>query len=68
MPILRKIVLHGASRGVTLPASWLDYIERTSGKKLREVTMEVNGEITIKPYLSAEDKKALGINNPEASC
>ena len=51
MPILRKVIEHGGSRGVTFPASWLTFIERESGKKLREVTMEVNGSIIIKPVI-----------------
>jgi hypothetical protein len=55
MPILRKVIEHGDSRGVTLPASWITLIERESGKKLNEVTMEVNGSIIIKPFLGAAD-------------
>jgi antitoxin component of MazEF toxin-antitoxin module len=54
MPILRKVIEHGDSRGVTLPASWIELIERKSGKKLNEVTMEVNGSIIIKPFLEAD--------------
>jgi antitoxin component of MazEF toxin-antitoxin module len=57
MPLLRKIVLHGASRGVTLPSSWIALIERETGKKLTEVSMEVNGSITIKPVF---EKKSAG--------
>jgi hypothetical protein len=60
MPILKKVILHGASRGVTLPASWIALIEKESGQKLTEVLMEVNGEIRIRPLI--EKKMA-----PEAS-
>ncbi len=61
-PILRKIIEHGDSRGVTLPASWLKLVENENGKKLNEVTLEeVHGTIIIKPFLgdadSADSKK-----------
>lgn len=50
-PILRKIIEHGDSRGVTLPASWLKLVENESGKKLNEVTLEeLHGSIIIKPF------------------
>jgi antitoxin component of MazEF toxin-antitoxin module len=61
MPIVRKITGHGGSRGVTLPASWINLIEKETGQKLREVLMEVNGEIRIRPVI---EKKVA----PEASC
>ena len=65
MPIVRKITGHGGSRGVTLPASWINLIEKESGKKLTEVLMEVNGEITIKPYLSAEKQHPCTCSSPK---
>jgi antitoxin component of MazEF toxin-antitoxin module len=55
MPLLRKVTTHGDSRGVTLPASWLEIIERESGTPLKEVSMDVESFITIKPVL--ENKK-----------
>jgi len=51
MPLLRKVIDHGDSRGITLPATWLEYIERQSGRKLKEVTLEVNRSITITPVI-----------------
>jgi antitoxin component of MazEF toxin-antitoxin module len=56
IPILRKLTLHGGSRGVTLPASWISLIEAKTGKKLAAVLMEVNGSIIIKPAVSEGDK------------
>jgi antitoxin component of MazEF toxin-antitoxin module len=53
-PILRKVITHGDSRGVTLPASWLEYIERKSGRPLKEVSMDVDSVITIKPVLESK--------------
>ena len=56
MPILRKVIAHGDSRGVTLPASWIKLIETEAGKKVNEVTLEeLNGTIIIKPFLRAAD-------------
>lgn len=51
MPILKKVIAHGGSRGVTLPASWLALIEKQTGAPLTEVLMEVNCNITIKPMV-----------------
>jgi antitoxin component of MazEF toxin-antitoxin module len=55
MPIVRKITGHGGSRGVTLPASWIKLIEKETGKKLKEVMMDVDGAITIKPLIEKKD-------------
>ncbi|MCW4003709.1 MAG: hypothetical protein NWE95_07350 [Candidatus Bathyarchaeota archaeon] len=49
MPITRKICTIGRAKGVTLPASWLKYFERQNGEPLREVAMEINGAIVIRP-------------------
>jgi antitoxin component of MazEF toxin-antitoxin module len=61
MPIVRKITGHGGSRGVTLPASWINLIEKETGQKLKAVLMDIDGLITIKPLI---EKKVA----PEASC
>ena len=61
MPILKKVIVHGGSRGVTLPASWLYLVEKETGQPLKQVLMEVDGEITIRPLI--EKKEAA----PEAS-
>lgn len=49
MPITRKLTTVGASRGVTLPASWLALIEKETGSPVKEILMEVNESIVIKP-------------------
>jgi antitoxin component of MazEF toxin-antitoxin module len=52
MPIIRKLVSFGnSSKGIILPKSWLTYYERKSGQKIREVAVEVNGKLTIRPIL-----------------
>jgi antitoxin component of MazEF toxin-antitoxin module len=61
MPIVRKITGHGGSRGVTLPASWINLIEKETGQKLKAVLMDIDGLIIIKPLI---EKKVA----PEASC
>ena len=45
----------GGSEGITLPKSWLDWIQRTTGQKMTEVYLEVNGKITITPILGKAD-------------
>jgi hypothetical protein len=52
MPLIKKVIDYGkTSKGVILPKSWLELIERHTGKPVKEVTMEVNGQLTIKPIL-----------------
>lgn len=53
MQRIKKIVQHGKSRGINLPADWLKYIERKTGNKLIEVTItEEDDFIKIKPVLN----------------
>jgi|WetSurMetagenome_2_1015567.scaffolds.fasta_scaffold00401_13 antitoxin component of MazEF toxin-antitoxin module len=53
MPIIRKVIKAGPnSFAVTLPKTWLDLLERQTGEKITEVTLEVNGKITIEPLLN----------------
>lgn len=54
MPIIRKIVPIGGSRAITLPSSWLDWIEREIGKRPTEVTIEISDALKILPIF---DKK-----------
>ncbi len=51
MPIVRKIIGIGGSRGITIPKDWLDWIERTTGERVIEVTIEVNGVLKVSPVL-----------------
>jgi len=51
MPLVRKIIEIGkTSKGVILPKSWLDFLEKKHGK-IEAVSMEVNGQLIIKPIL-----------------
>ena len=52
MPIIRKVTTVGASRGITLPKSWLEWIERESGQEITEVTVEIDKVLTIQPVLN----------------
>jgi len=51
MPIIRKVTTVGSSRGISLPKSWLEYLERQTGTKIVEVAMEVNHVLTITPII-----------------
>jgi len=57
MPIIRRVTTVGAARGITLPKSWLEYLERRYGVKIREVAIEVDEKLTIIPIISNEGKK-----------
>ncbi|WNZ29412.1 MAG: hypothetical protein IAX21_00645 [Candidatus Bathyarchaeota archaeon] len=56
MPIIRKIIPIGGSHGITIPKDWLEWIERTTGKKVTEVTLEVNGILKIAPIIEEDFK------------
>ena len=52
MPLVRKIIDVGkTSKGVILPKSWLDYLEKKHGQ-IEAVMMEVNGCLIIKPIFN----------------
>jgi antitoxin component of MazEF toxin-antitoxin module len=54
LPITRKIIRVGTtSRGICLPKSWLDFIEKKTGKQVQEVAIEVNENLLISPILEA---------------
>ena len=62
MPLVQKIIQIGDSRAVTIPASWLAYDERQKGQTIKEVAVEVNGKLTIRPILK-EVQLNVGKNN-----
>ena len=51
MPLIQKVIQIGDSRAVTIPKSWLTYYERQSGQSIKEVSVEVNGKLTIRPII-----------------
>ncbi len=55
MPIIRKILDVGGSKGITLPKTWLEFFEREAGHKIDFVTLEVDRVVTIAPYIPKED-------------
>ena len=52
LPIVRKVLRIGDSKGVSFPKSWIDYFEETKGQKMEEVIIEVNGSLVITPRLN----------------
>jgi hypothetical protein len=54
MPIIRKVTTVGEAKGITLPKSWLDWVERQTGKPVREVLLEIDKTITIIPILEEQ--------------
>lgn len=61
MPIIRKVIPIGkTSRAVIVPKSWLETYEKETGQQIREVAMEVNQVLKIRPVLprkAAADQK-----------
>jgi len=54
MPIKRSVFKIGDSRGITLPKSWLELIEDTSGKVVTEIAIEVDSVLTIIPMIDGK--------------
>ena len=50
LPIRRKVCKIGTSFAVFLPKSWVSLLEEKHGK-VEAVTMEVDGQLVIKPIL-----------------
>lgn len=57
MPEIRKLIKVGDSKGITIPAKWLEYQEKKSGFRIDQILLEINGELKIKPYIEKEKKR-----------
>ena len=53
MPIKRKVCKIGSGFAVFLPKSWISLLEEKHGK-VEAVTMEVDGQLIIKPILKED--------------
>lgn len=58
MPLKRKIIAIGDSKGVTIPKSWLELVEEQTGKPIDYVVMEVNSALVILPLVDGKPFKA----------
>ena len=58
MPIIKKVTTVGAGRGICLPKSWLDWVERQTGHPLREVLLEIDNTLTIIPFIDGKQVKS----------
>lgn len=58
MPIIRKILNVGDSRAITIPKTWLEYLEKQHGIKIKEVAVEVDRVLTIQPILPKKEVQA----------
>ncbi len=57
MPMIRKVMVVGNSRAVSIPKGWLEYYEKQSGQQIREVAVDVNGALKIEPVIPKEPLK-----------
>jgi antitoxin component of MazEF toxin-antitoxin module len=57
VPIIRKVIEVGNSKAVCIPKSWFEYYEKKTGQKVNEVSMEVNHELKIQPYLPRKEEE-----------
>ena len=49
LPIIRRLIpLGNSSKGISLPKTWLDFLEKKHGS-IDCIALEVNGKITIRP-------------------
>jgi len=51
MPIIKKLVKTGGSKAINIPKGWLDYCSQQAGQEIRAVSIEVDGDLTIRPYI-----------------
>jgi antitoxin component of MazEF toxin-antitoxin module len=68
MPLVRKIIKLGTSRVITLPEGWLKWLETKFGEIPKEVLIEVNEELKIRPLVNPPDDRVKGVavSSPEA--
>lgn len=57
MPLVRKVIVVGGSRAITLPKDWLEYYEKVEGKPIEEVAIEVNKVLKIMPLTPKKAEK-----------
>jgi len=55
MPIIRKVVKVGDSRGMTIPKSWLEFLEKENGQEILEVAIEVDKVLTVSPIFPKKE-------------
>jgi antitoxin component of MazEF toxin-antitoxin module len=51
-PLIRKLFKIGYSKAITIPKSWIKFIEKEHGVHITEVAIEVDQVLTIAPILS----------------
>ena len=51
LPLVQKLIKIGDSRAVVISASWLRYYEKQTNQIIKEVAVEVNGKLTIRPII-----------------
>jgi len=56
MPIVRKLLQVGDSKGITLPKSWIEFFEKETGQRIREVAIEVDRVLIISPIMSKKSE------------
>jgi antitoxin component of MazEF toxin-antitoxin module len=49
LAIVKRVRRIGGSRGIILPKTWMDSVERKLGHELTEVELQIDEEITVKP-------------------
>jgi len=60
VPIVRKVIDLRTSRAITLPKSWLEFLEKEHGVEIKEVAIEVDRVLTIEPILPKKKGEARG--------
>lgn len=67
MPELRKIIKVGRGKMVSIPVKWLTFYERTLGIKISEVTVEIDGELKIRPYVPMKKERDVHMTDRSGS-
>jgi len=65
VPIIRKVIEIGNSKGITIPKSWFEFYEKEAGEKIEEVSIEVNRVLIIAPMFK-ENRKGVQQNERQS--
>jgi antitoxin component of MazEF toxin-antitoxin module len=49
--MIKRLITSGGSKAINLPKAWLDFCKAEAGQEIEAVAIEVDGQLTIRPYI-----------------
>jgi antitoxin component of MazEF toxin-antitoxin module len=56
LPVVKKLLRVGGSQCISIPHNWLKNVERQSGEKVTELSMEINEALHIRALKHGRSK------------